>query len=226
MDTRRYGDVSVLHIEHATYAKLLHLAETGPGRPAGNGYNAADPWHQLIVEPHSYGCWVHTDIAEDDDAEGVPTSLLAILRERSRDNARTPMQWTAGESAGFTTGNPWLAVNRNHVEINAAAQRADPDSVFAFFRALIRLRREEPAVALGDFELTDPDDETLWTFTRTLGDTRLLVAANLSRSERTVAADAWRGADLVLCNYGASATDSGCTPGVLRPWEACLFRAS
>ena len=81
MDTRRYGEVSVLHIEPATYAKLLHLAETGPGRPGGRGYDPDDPWHQLIVEPHSYGCWVHTGIAEDGETESLPGSLLAILRE-------------------------------------------------------------------------------------------------------------------------------------------------
>lgn len=81
MDTRRYGEVSVLHIEPATYAKLLHLAGSGPGRPRGLGYDPEDPWHQLIVEPHSYGCWVHTGIAEDGETEGLPPSLLAILRE-------------------------------------------------------------------------------------------------------------------------------------------------
>ncbi len=81
MDTRRYGEVSVLHIEPATYAKLLHLADTGPGRPGGRGYDPEDPWHQLIVEPHSYGCWVHTGIAEDGETEGLPPSLLAVLRE-------------------------------------------------------------------------------------------------------------------------------------------------
>lgn len=56
MDTRRYGEVSVPHIEPATYTKLLQLAETGQGRPGGRGYAADDPWHQLIVEPHPYGC--------------------------------------------------------------------------------------------------------------------------------------------------------------------------
>ena len=81
MDTRRYGEVSVLHIEPATYAKLLHLADTAPGRPGGRGYDPEDPWHQLIVEPHSYGCWVHTGIAEDGDTEGLPASLFAILRD-------------------------------------------------------------------------------------------------------------------------------------------------
>ena len=73
--------------------------------------------------------------------------MLAALRAMGRDNARTPMQWDASEHAGFTTGTPWLAVNPNHVEINAAAERADPDSVFHHYRRLIELRHAEPAVA-------------------------------------------------------------------------------
>ena len=81
MDTRRYGEVAVLHLEPDTYARLLQLAETGPGRPGGTGYDPDDPWHQLIVEPHSYGCWVHTGAVEDGDTAELPASLLAILRE-------------------------------------------------------------------------------------------------------------------------------------------------
>ena len=87
MDTRRYGEVSVLHLEPETYAKLLHLAETGPSRPGGSRYDPEDPWHGLIVEPHSYGCWVHTGIVEDGDTEGLPASLLAVLREAAASDA-------------------------------------------------------------------------------------------------------------------------------------------
>ncbi len=81
MHTRRFGEVSVLHLEPETYAKLLHLAKAGPGRPGGARYDADDPWHALIVEPHGYGCWVHTDIFGLDEHHVLPNSLLAILHE-------------------------------------------------------------------------------------------------------------------------------------------------
>lgn len=87
METRHYGEASVLHIEPDTYARLLHLAETGPGRPGGVGYGPHDPWHQLIVEPHSYGCWVHTGIVADGHSDGLPASLLAVLREAQEADA-------------------------------------------------------------------------------------------------------------------------------------------
>ncbi|MCW2532562.1 MAG: malL, partial [Blastococcus sp.] len=80
-----------------------------------------------------------------------PTAVLAALRRMSRDNARTPVQWDASPSAGFTTGTPWLPVNPDHVEWNAAAQRDDPTSVLAHYRRLIALRHENPVVALGEF---------------------------------------------------------------------------
>ena len=70
-----------------------------------------------------------------------------------RDNARTPMQWDAGPHAGFTTGKPWLGVNPNHTEINAEAERANPDSVFHHYRQLIELRHALPVVAHGDFTM-------------------------------------------------------------------------
>ena len=87
METRRYGEASVLHIEPVTYARLLHLADTGPGRPGGIGYDPDDPWHQLIVEPHSYGCWVHTGIVADGDSDDLPASLLAVLRAAHESDA-------------------------------------------------------------------------------------------------------------------------------------------
>ena len=81
------------------------------------------------------------------------------------------MQWDASPHAGFTTGEPWIPVNPNHTEINAAAQVDDPDSVFNHYRRLIALRHDEPAVAHGDFTMLVPDHEQLYAFTRTLDGT-------------------------------------------------------
>lgn len=71
---------SVRHLEPETYAKLRNVAETGPGRPGGAAYDPEDPWHALIVDPHSNGCWVHTGIVGADIPEGLPDSLVMVLR--------------------------------------------------------------------------------------------------------------------------------------------------
>jgi oligo-1,6-glucosidase len=174
-------------------------------------------------------------IAEFEDIESVnyhdesvalgedPESVLASLRAMSRDNARTPMQWDDSVHAGFTDGTPWLRVNPNHVEINAAAQVGDPDSVFEHYRSLVRLRHEEPAVAHGDFRLLLAEDPQLFVFTRRHQGTELLVVANLSDDDAelpAVVAEAWAGTQLLLSNAGAVSV-----PGPrLAPWEARVHR--
>ncbi|MFI7701578.1 alpha-glucosidase [Nonomuraea sp. NPDC049480] len=153
-----------------------------------------------------------------------PDDVLDALRSRSRDNARTPVQWTNGRHTGFTTGTPWLPVNPNHTEINAADQRKDPDSVFHFHRRLIALRHTESVVVDGDYTLLLPQDEQVWAFTRRLDSTELLVLANLSRDHVAPALDPtpWAHADTLLTNY----PDAGQPPSPfrLRPWEVVVYR--
>ena len=148
-----------------------------------------------------------------------PAAVLAAMRRMSRDNARTPVQWDASPSAGFTTGTPWLPVNPDHVEWNAAAQREDPASVLAHYRRLIALRHENPVVALGDFTMLLPVHDQVYAFTRTLGGRALLVVCNVGRESYDLAELLPQavGAPLVLGNL----TDPGQT---LRPWEARVLQ--
>jgi oligo-1,6-glucosidase len=155
-----------------------------------------------------------------------PEQVMAALRYKSRDNARTPMQWDDSPNAGFTTGRPWLAVNPNHEEINAAAQVDDPDSVFAHYQRLIGLRHGEPAVVHGDFAMLLPEHEELYVFTRSYAGTELLVVANLSSTDGVVAPgdwSGWAGAEHVLGNVpGATAA----VDAPMLPWEARVYRRS
>jgi oligo-1,6-glucosidase len=160
-------------------------------------------------------------------ASATDEQLLAGLAAMSRDNARTPVQWDDSPHAGFTTGRPWLDVNPNHREVNAAAEHADPDSVFHHHRRLIELRHTDPVVSLGDFTMLLPDDEQVYAFTRSLAGDTLLVVVNVSGQERAVdLGDAWpvdggRGwGEPVLGTHPAD----GARPGVLRPWEAVVVR--
>jgi oligo-1,6-glucosidase len=154
-----------------------------------------------------------------------PDSVLAALRTMGRDNARTPMQWDASAHAGFTTGTPWMPVNPNHTEINAAAARADPGSVFHHYRRLIGLRHTEPAVAHGDFTMLLADHEQVYAFTRRHHDTELLVLANFSSTPITVEVPnvaRWKQGELLLSNLPtAEAIGETLT---LQPWEARIHR--
>ena len=152
-----------------------------------------------------------------------PDAVLETMRPMSRDNARTPMQWDASEHAGFTSGEPWIPVNPNHVEINAEAAVADPNSVFHHYRKLIELRHAEPAVAFGDFAMLLEDDPQVYAFTREFEGTELLVLVNVSGEPASAGgipdAGAWAGAELVLTNV----QERDQTP-FLQPWEARVYR--
>jgi oligo-1,6-glucosidase len=155
-----------------------------------------------------------------------PETVLAALRVRSRDNARTPMQWDDTENAGFTTGTPWIAVNPNHKEINARAEIADDDSVFHHYRRLIELRRTEPAIAHGDFHMLLADHDQVYAFTRRYGTTELLVLANFCGEPTTIEvpdADRWQGTELILANYPVDAAED-IHHLALQPWEARVYR--
>ncbi|WP_250033232.1 glycoside hydrolase family 13 protein [Paractinoplanes maris] len=158
------------------------------------------------------------------DHEGrSPDEVLTVLRARGRDNARTPMQWNVSEHAGFTTGTPWLAVNPNYPEVNAEAAQGDPDSVYHYYRQLIALRHDEPAVVDGDFTMLLPNHEQLYAYTRRLGGTELLVIGNFSGAAvKADLEDDWSGAELVLTNLSAP-PDKDWT---LAPWQAVVYRRS
>ena len=149
-----------------------------------------------------------------------PEAVLAAIRPVSRDNARTPVQWDTTEHAGFTTGTPWIAVNPDHREWNAAAQRADPRSVLAHHRALIALRHASRTVQLGDFAMLLPDHEEVYAFTRSLAGETLLVVCNVSATPQPLAdlLPAAVDADLVLANLPEP------DPQRLAAWDARVLR--
>ena len=149
----------------------------------------------------------------------TPEHMMACIRRKGRDNARTPMQWTAGKNAGFTEGEPWMPVNPNHTRINAEAQVGDPDSVFSFYKRLIALRRELSVVREGDFTLLMEDDPRVFAYLRSDGETTLLVACNFSGEPARLAPEACADGGVLLCNYSG-----GANPNTLRAWEARVTR--
>lgn len=141
--------------------------------------------------------------------------MLAALGARSRDHARTPMQWDDSPNAGFTSGEPWIMVNPNYRQINAAQQVNDPDSVFCFYQRLLRLRKQQAVFLYGAYELMLPDSEAIWAYRRTLGDHEAQVYCNFTT--QGVPCETPR-EGLALCNYGAVQA------GILRPCECRVYR--
>jgi len=147
--------------------------------------------------------------------------VLQSLATKSRDNARTPVQWDDSSQAGFTQGTPWLPVNPNYVIINAKAAVADPESVFHHHRKLIALRHEQPVIVHGRFQLLLPEDEQIWAFARSTEEHAVLVVANCSSTDATVPADVLpdlEGATVLLATHG------DCRSLSLLPWESRIYQ--
>jgi glycosidase len=145
----------------------------------------------------------------------VPAGLRwKIIRATSRDNARTPMQWSGGFNAGFTTGTPWLGINENYRRINVAAQKQDPHSLRSWYKTLIDLRKNSPTLLWGEFELLSAAD-TLCAYRRVGEGETLTVVLNCCDNAQTVD---YCG-ELVISSYANSSFD-----GTLQPWEAVILR--
>lgn len=161
---------------------------------------------------------IHNMYKERTERGDSPESVMQSIWARGRDNARTPMQWTAGENAGFTTGTPWLPVNENHTVINAAAALADPDSIFYYYKKLIALRKELPVFRDGRFTLLCPEDEQLFAYTRDTETEHLLVVCNFSGREASFDFPAeYRGAECLVSNYKEPSVQT------IRPYEAWML---
>lgn len=120
---------------------------------------------------------------------------------KSRDNARTPVQWDDSAQAGFTTGTPWIAVNPNYKEINAKAETADPGSVFHYYKKLIALRKQNPIMVYGKYEPLLEDSEELFVYTRTYENEKLLVVCSFCDHETVFTIpDEFMGAPCLISN--------------------------
>jgi oligo-1,6-glucosidase len=216
----RFGDDSPRYRRDSAtcLATLLHLHRGTPYVYQGEEIGMANAPFETLDDFRDVESLNH--YAQAVAHGGDPATVLVAMRRMGRDNARTPVQWDDSPNAGFTTGTPWLAVNPDHTGWNAAAQRDDPQSVFAHHRRLIALRHESPVVALGDFTMLLPEHESVYAFTRALDGETLLVVCNVSGHEYRLAEllPEAAGAELVLGNL------AGGDPAVLRPWEARVLR--
>lgn len=155
-----------------------------------------------------------------------PEELLECIAYKSRDNARTPMQWSSGENAGFTDGTPWIMVNPNYTEINAEKEMADPDSVFHYYRQLIVLRRFSEwsdVIVYGHYQLLAPEDPQVFAYTREYEGQKLLVICNVSDENvpfQIPESVSWQKEERLIGNYEKRALTRKME---MKPWEAMVW---
>lgn len=152
--------------------------------------------------------------------------IMTEIWRNGRDNSRTPMQWNDSASAGFTTGTPWLKVNPNFQTINVERQLADPDSIYHYYKKLIRLRKTNRAAVYGTYDLILPEHEQVYAYTRTLNGDMLLVVVNMFPANAAVELPRelpLASGELLLSNYGDASSALRASLR-LQPYEARVYR--
>ena len=151
----------------------------------------------------------------------TPEYMMKCLMLRSRDNARTPMQWDDSAQAGFTNGAPWIKVNPNYKEINAAQQLEDPNSIFYYYQKLIRLRKEKDIIVYGGFEPLYRDDEQIFAYIRRQDQEKLLTVCNFSdKNAEMEIPEEFKGAECLITNLYRTVFEGKI---VLKPYEAFVL---
>lgn len=151
--------------------------------------------------------------------------MFRYISYKGRDNARTPVQWDDSQNAGFTTGTPWIPVNPNYTEINAKEQLGRRDSVFHYYKELIRLRKEHEIIVYGQYELLNPENEEVYAYRRKLNGQELLIICNFSENDiayeipesEIEKADE---AQILITNCGRTGLEKQM---LLKPYEASVF---
>ena len=149
--------------------------------------------------------------------------IMASIYAKGRDNARTPMQWDSTENAGFTTGKPWLAVNRNYKFINAEDCLQDKDSIFYHYKKLINIRKHNDTIIYGDYKLLLPEDKNIFAYSRELNGDKIVVVCNFYHNEANLNfKEDFNNVEILLSNYKDSSILMKDLK--LRPYEAIMYR--
>jgi alpha-glucosidase len=158
--------------------------------------------------------------------QGIPhEEIMEIIWASSRDNSRTPMQWSIAENAGFTSGTPWMKVNPNYKRINVDVQSKEEDSIFNFYKKMIRLKKENEVFTYGTYDLLLEDDPKIYAYTRSDENDKVIVISNLSAKEAEFTGSTFnlQFNNILLNNYHIDVHDDT-SEITLKPYEARVYR--
>ncbi|WP_214893407.1 alpha,alpha-phosphotrehalase [Exiguobacterium sp. H66] len=217
----RFGDDTIYRVESAKMlATTLHGLQGTPYIYQGEEIGMTNPDFTDLTD---YRDVETLNLYEEKIAQGEASEqILAAIRQKSRDNARTPMQWDSTLHAGFSEATPWIDVAPNYTDINVKAAVANPDSVFHHYKKLIQLRKQYDVLTNGMYRLLTPDDLSIWAYERTTEDEQLLVLSNFYSLETTFTLpETMSDADVLIQNYPDVAQDGRNV--TLRPYESVMF---
>ncbi|MCC3358433.1 alpha,alpha-phosphotrehalase [Bacillus sp. REN16] len=222
----RYGNDDKYLTESAKMlATTIHMMQGTPYIYQGEEIGMTNPKFEDISEYRDVESINMYNIKKE---QGMSNEeIIEILKHKSRDNSRTPVQWDASEHAGFTSGTPWINVAGNYKTINVENALEDKNSVFYHYQKLIKLRKEYDIITYGDYELLLEDDPQIFAYVRNGENEKLLVVNNFYGKEATFEIPGSielenHTTDLLISNYGDSQTDI--SKGIsLRPYESVVY---
>jgi oligo-1,6-glucosidase len=221
----RFGDDGRYRVESAKLlATFIHMLQGTPYIYQGEEIGMTNVAFESIADYRD----IETLNLYQELVEGkglAPQTVLALIHDKSRDNARTPMQWDDGEQAGFTSGAPWIKVNPNFKQINVKQALADPNSIFYYYQKLIQLRKNHPIIVYGSYDLILNDHEEIYAFTRALDGDRLLVLLNFTKNRpvfRLPTPIHFFTAELLISNYEVDPAED-IRSLTLQPFEARVY---
>ncbi|HDR4567657.1 alpha,alpha-phosphotrehalase [Bacillus paranthracis] len=222
----RFGNDEKYRNESAKMlATAMHMLQGTPYIYQGEEIGMTNPNFESIEQYRDVESLNIYDIKLD---EGLSKEeIIGILKQKSRDNSRTPMQWNAEMNSGFTTSTPWISVAENFKEINVEKALEDKESVFYHYKELIELRKTYDVITEGEYAILDENDPKIWAYTRTTESEVLLVINNFYGEEITYSVPAHVQLDgmqqeVLLSNYKDSSKDI--TNLDLRPYESIVYR--
>lgn len=221
----RFGDDGKYHKESAKMlATTIHMMQGTPYIYQGEEFGMTNPKFHNIDDYRDVESLNMYRILQDEGRS--EEDILEILMQKSRDNARTPVQWNDRKNAGFTIGAPWISIAPNYKEINAEKALEDSNSIFYHYQKLIQLRKEYDIITFGDYELLLEDHEEIFAYVRSNGNERLLVINNFYGKEtsfiipESLNEDSYT-VEILISNYHDSSDDIRQIQ--LRPYESIVY---
>ena len=220
----QFGDEKEYLKESAKALALMYFMQMGTpfiyqGQEIGmtnTDYNSINDFND-VATIYQYKERVEHGMSEEESLE--------IVKATTRDNSRTPMQWNSKDNGGFTTGIPWMKVNKNYKKINVEDELKDDDSILNFYKEMIKIRKENRTLIYGKYKLILEDDDKIYAYTRTLNNEKYMIITNVSEENVKFHYDEeklkYKG--LLLSNYTVDEHED-ITEFILRPYEARLYK--
>jgi len=221
----RFGDDEKYHQESAKMlATTIHMMRGTPYIFQGEECGMTNPYLDKIELHKDIESINYYQISKDQGKD--EKEIIKVLQSKSRDNSRTPMQWDKSANAGFTTGMPWISVNKNYSHINVEDNLQDANSIFYYYQKLIKLRKEYDIIAYGEYRSILEKHDSIFAYIREYKDQRLLVISNFYGNSTkfelplNISFDDYR-SKILISNYADSSKDF--TSFIVRAYESIVY---